>query len=96
MTNETQSQYSADAIEVLRGLDPVRVRPGMYTDTRNPNHLGMEAIDNSVDEAVDAVKNINKINRKKCLQRVEENFTIDKMVEGYEKVYAKIFQREGR
>ncbi|MDF3055195.1 MAG: parE [Gammaproteobacteria bacterium] len=52
MTNELKNAYSADAIEVLRGLDPVRVRPGMYTDTRNPNHLGMEAIDNSVDEAV--------------------------------------------
>lgn len=46
------AQYSAEAIEVLSGLDPVRVRPGMYTDTRNPNHLAMEAIDNSVDEAL--------------------------------------------
>jgi topoisomerase-4 subunit B len=44
--------YSAESIEVLSGLDPVRVRPGMYTDTRNPNHLAMEAIDNSVDEAI--------------------------------------------
>lgn len=52
MTNESNNKYSAEAIEVLRGLDPVRVRPGMYTDTRTPNHLGMEAIDNSVDEAV--------------------------------------------
>ena len=46
------STYSAQSIEVLTGLDPVRVRPGMYTDTRNPNHLAAEAIDNSVDEAV--------------------------------------------
>jgi len=45
-------QYSAQSIEVLTGLDPVRVRPGMYTDTRNPNHLAMEAVDNSVDEAI--------------------------------------------
>jgi topoisomerase-4 subunit B len=52
MTSELNNKYLADAIEVLHGLDPVRVRPGMYTDTRNPNHLGMEAIDNSVDEAV--------------------------------------------
>lgn len=44
--------YSAESIEVLTGLDPVRMRPGMYTDTRNPNHLAMEAIDNSVDEAI--------------------------------------------
>lgn len=44
--------YTAEAIEVLSGLDPVRKRPGMYTDTRNPNHLAFEAIDNSVDEAI--------------------------------------------
>jgi len=48
----TSSTYSAQSIEVLTGLDPVRMRPGMYTDTRNPNHLAMEAIDNSVDEAI--------------------------------------------
>lgn len=45
-------EYSSQSIEVLTGLDPVRMRPGMYTDTRNPNHLAMEAIDNSVDEAL--------------------------------------------
>jgi topoisomerase-4 subunit B len=44
--------YSADAIEVLKGLDPVRKRPGMYTDTTRPNHLVQEVIDNSVDEAL--------------------------------------------
>lgn len=48
MTN----QYNADAIEVLSGLDPVRKRPGMYTDTTRPNHLAQEVIDNSVDEAL--------------------------------------------
>jgi topoisomerase-4 subunit B len=47
--NET---YNADAIEVLTGLDPVRKRPGMYTDTSRPNHLVQEVIDNSVDEAL--------------------------------------------
>ena len=44
--------YNADAIEVLSGLDPVRRRPGMYTDTSRPNHLAQEVIDNSVDEAM--------------------------------------------
>ncbi len=45
------SVYDASAIEVLSGLDPVRKRPGMYTDTTRPNHLAQEVIDNSVDEA---------------------------------------------
>ncbi|NEV60720.1 DNA topoisomerase IV subunit B [Thiorhodococcus minor] len=44
--------YDASAIEVLMGLDPVRKRPGMYTDTSRPNHLAQEVIDNSVDEAL--------------------------------------------
>ena len=44
--------YNADAIEVLSGLDPVRKRPGMYTDTTRPNHMVQEVIDNSVDEAL--------------------------------------------
>jgi len=44
--------YNAAAIEVLTGLDPVRKRPGMYTDTTRPNHLVQEVLDNSVDEAV--------------------------------------------
>lgn len=42
--------YQAKEIEVLTGLEPVRQRPGMYTDTSNPNHLAREAVDNSVDE----------------------------------------------
>ena len=46
------SSYKADSIEVLEGLDPVRKRPGMYTDTVRPNHLAQEVIDNSVDEAL--------------------------------------------
>ncbi|EGW55344.1 DNA topoisomerase IV subunit B [Candidatus Endoriftia persephonae] len=46
------ASYDASAIEVLSGLDPVRKRPGMYTDTSRPNHLAQEVIDNSVDEAV--------------------------------------------
>ncbi len=46
------SDYKAEDIEVLTGLDPVRKRPGMYTDTARPNHLCQEVIDNSVDEAL--------------------------------------------
>jgi len=45
-------EYNASSIEVLSGLDPVRKRPGMYTDTTRPNHLAQEVIDNSVDEAL--------------------------------------------
>lgn len=46
------NEYNAAAIEVLSGLDPVRKRPGMYTDTTRPNHLVQEVLDNSVDEAL--------------------------------------------
>ena len=46
------SDYSSESIEVLTGLEPVRKRPGMYTDTTRPNHLAQEVIDNSVDEAL--------------------------------------------
>ena len=52
MATPSASSYNADAIEVLSGLDPVRKRPGMYTDTSRPNHLAQEVIDNSVDEAL--------------------------------------------
>ena len=41
------SRYNAEDIEVLYGLDPVRRRPGMYTDTSRPNHLAQEVIDNA-------------------------------------------------
>ena len=46
------NKYRAEDIEVLTGLEPVKRRPGMYTDTTRPNHLAMEVIDNSVDEAL--------------------------------------------
>ncbi|WP_348674866.1 DNA topoisomerase IV subunit B [uncultured Abyssibacter sp.] len=46
------SSYDATSIEVLSGLEPVRKRPGMFTDTQRPNHLAQEVIDNSVDEAL--------------------------------------------
>ncbi|MBQ0754529.1 MAG: DNA topoisomerase IV subunit B [Gammaproteobacteria bacterium] len=48
MTNN----YTSENIEVLSGLEPVRKRPGMYTDTQRPNHLVQEVVDNSVDEAL--------------------------------------------
>jgi topoisomerase-4 subunit B len=49
MVTET---YTAEAIEVLSGLEPVKRRPGMYTETNRPNHLAHEVIDNAVDEAI--------------------------------------------
>ena len=51
--------YAAADIEVLTGLDPVRKRPGMYTDTSRPNHLVQEVVDNSVDEAI--IGHANKV-----------------------------------
>ena len=49
---EMATNYRAEDIEVLTGLEPVKRRPGMYTDTTRPNHLAMEVIDNSVDEVL--------------------------------------------
>jgi topoisomerase IV subunit B len=46
------ARYNAADIEVLSGLDPVKRRPGMYTDTTRPNHLAQEVVDNAVDEAL--------------------------------------------
>jgi topoisomerase IV subunit B len=48
----TEKAYSAASLQVLSGLEPVRRRPGMYTDTTRPNHLVQEVVDNSVDEAI--------------------------------------------
>ena len=48
----TEKNYSSESIQLLEGLDPVRKRPGMYTDTSRPNHLVQEVVDNSVDEAL--------------------------------------------
>ncbi len=51
-TTAHTNSYDAESIEILKGLDPVKRRPGMYTDTGSPNHLAFEVIDNSVDEAI--------------------------------------------
>ena len=56
-----EEAYTAESIEVLKGLDPVKQRPGMYTDTTRPNHLGQEAIDNSVDEAIAGYADLLKV-----------------------------------
>ena len=55
------SQYNAQSLEVLEGLEPVRRRPGMYTDTTRPNHLAQEVIDNSVDEALGGYAKVIKV-----------------------------------
>lgn len=68
------TQYNAESIEVLSGLDPVKKRPGMYTDTSNPNHLAQEVIDNSIDEALAGFA--NKITIRLCADgalEVEDN-----------------------
>ena len=68
------SNYDASSIEVLTGLEPVKKRPGMYTDTENPNHLAQEVIDNSVDEAVSGyATQINVTLHKDGSMSVEDN-----------------------
>jgi topoisomerase IV subunit B len=49
---KSASDYTAASVEVLEGLEPVRRRPGMYTDTQRPNHLAQEVVDNAADEAI--------------------------------------------
>lgn len=68
------SSYNSDSIEVLSGLDPVKKRPGMYTDTARPNHLAQEVIDNSVDEALAGhCKNISVILHKDGALEVQDD-----------------------
>lgn len=50
--NLKEEDYNASALSVLKGLEPVQLRPGMYTDTENPNHIAHEVIDNAQDEAI--------------------------------------------
>ena len=51
--SKSRANYDADNLTVLEGLEPVRLRPGMYTDTESPFHILAEVIDNAVDEALD-------------------------------------------
>ena len=68
------SNYDASSIEVLTGLEPVKKRPGMYTNTEIPNHLAQEVMDNSVDEAVSGyATQINIILHKDGALSVEDN-----------------------
>ncbi len=55
------TNYNASEIEVLKGLEPVRKRPGMYTQTDRPNHLAQEVIDNAVDEAIGGFCNLIRV-----------------------------------
>ena len=67
-------KYTASDIEVLSGLEPVRKRPGMYTDTSRPNHLAHEVVDNSVDEALAGFcKNIKVILHRDGSLEVEDD-----------------------
>lgn len=73
-STKTKPAYTAEAIEVLSGLEPVRRRPGMYTDTSSPNHLAHEVIDNSVDEALEGfAKRIDVILHKDGSLEVQDN-----------------------
>src|SRR5579885_1684812 len=73
-SSKVKPAYTAEAIEVLSGLEPVRRRPGMYTDTTNPNHLAHEVIDNSVDEALEGhAKRIDVILHKDGSLEVSDN-----------------------
>ena len=63
--------YDAASIEVLAGLDPVRKRPGMYTDTTRPNHLAQEVVDNSVDEAI-----VGQANRLAVFLHADDSLTV--------------------
>ncbi len=64
--------YDAASIEVLAGLDPVRKRPGMYTDTARPNHLAQEVVDNSVDEAI-----VGHATRLVVVLHADDSLTVD-------------------
>ena len=58
---EKNNEYSAKNIKVLVGLDPVKKRPGMYTNTENPNHIIEEVIDNSADEILGGHASLIKV-----------------------------------
>lgn len=91
-------QYNSDAIEVLNGLDPVKRRPGMYTETSRPNHLGQEVIDNSVDEALAGhAKNIKVIlHEDQSLEVIDDgrgmpvDMHVDEQMSGVELIMTKL------
>ena len=76
-------QYTSASIEVLSGLEPVRRRPGMYTDTARPNHLAQEVIDNSVDEALAGFANHVQVVLYKSLIMAVECLLIFILRKGY-------------
>lgn len=80
------------AESMAAGVPVVAMDLGSCREVIKDNETGY--LVNSVEEAVEAVHRIDRIDRKKCRQRVEENFTIDCMVARYEKVYEEIFRRE--
>jgi topoisomerase-4 subunit B len=68
------SDYNEDSIDTLEGLDPVKHRPGMYTNTDDPNHLGFEVVDNCIDEVLAGFANeINVIHHKDNSLSVSDN-----------------------
>ena len=70
-----KKKYTSSDIEVLKGIEPVQKRPGMYTDTSNPNHLIQELIDNSVDEAISGFCNNLISNFCKHLDKFQRSWT---------------------
>jgi glycosyltransferase involved in cell wall biosynthesis len=80
------------AESMAAGVPVIAMNSGSCREVIADNQTGY--LVNSVDEAVEAVNKIDRIDRKKCRQRVEDNFTIDCMVSKYEKVYEEIFRRE--
>lgn len=80
------------AESMAAGVPVIAMDLGSCREVIADNETGF-LVDN-VDQAVEAVGKIDQIDRKNCLRRVQENFTIDRMVAGYEKVYAEIFRRE--
>ena len=82
------------AESMAAGVPVIAMDLGSCREVIEDNQTGY--LVNNVDEAVEAVGKIDQIDRKKCRRRVEEKFTIDCMVAGYEKVYAEIFRREAK
>ena len=80
------------AESMAAGVPVIAMDLGSCREVIKDNETGY--LVNSVEQAVEAVHRIDRIDRKKCRQRVEENFSIDCMVARYEKVYEEIFRRE--